>query len=71
MNEFFYTLADVLRLLELSPTQFKRLRAAGHLPFLEPLRPRLGKQERYLRAPVDKYLRGQWGRSFFGVKRAG
>jgi Helix-turn-helix domain len=56
----FYTVREVLERLRMGPTTFKRLRAAGKLPFLEELRPRLGRIVRYRADPVDRYLRNEW-----------
>jgi len=62
MTERLYTTPEVRTLLKLTPRTFRRLKHEGKLPFLEPLRPRLGRSERYLAAPLDLYLRGQWGK---------
>ena len=56
----FYTVPQLLELLELPLSTFKTLKATGRLPFLEELRPRLGKHARYRRDLVDRYLAGQW-----------
>lgn len=67
-----YTIPDVLRLLRLTLTTFKRLKAAGQLPMLEELRPRIGRRPRYRADLVDRYLAGQWGQpSAFGRRRVG
>jgi hypothetical protein len=66
-----YTVADILRLLQLTPTTYKRHKAAGALPMLEELRPRIGKRPRFRADLVDRYLAGQWGASPFGRRRAG
>jgi hypothetical protein len=58
-----YTIAEVLQKLQMTSTTFKRLKRAGHLPFLEELRPRLGRRVRYRAEPIDRYLAGEWGRS--------
>jgi len=57
-----YTVPDVLEKLQMRATTFKRLRRAGALPFLEELRPRLGRRVRYRADLVDQYLAGEWGR---------
>jgi excisionase family DNA binding protein len=67
-----YTVADVLERLNLSRRTFYKLLAAGRLPFLEELRPRLGRRPRYRADLVDRYVAGQWGqpRSFASHRRA-
>ncbi len=35
-------------------------RREGRLPFLEELRPRLGRRPRYRADLVDRYLEGKW-----------
>ncbi len=65
-----YTGREVRGLLKMSQTAFTRLKAAGKLPFLEELRPRLGHNVRYRADLVDRYLAGQWGVSVFGRRRA-
>ena len=68
----FYTVPQLLALLELPLSTFTTLKRTGRLPFLEELRPRLGKHARYRRDLVDRYLAGQWGQSrAFGRRRAG
>lgn len=66
-----YLIPEILGLLQMSATDFKRKRAAGTLPFLQELRPRLGRRPRYLAAPIDDYLSGTFGRPHlaFGRKR--
>jgi hypothetical protein len=49
---------------------FRRLRAAGEMPFLEELQPRLGRSVRYRADLVDRYLAGQWGQSRFFRRHA-
>jgi hypothetical protein len=68
-----YTIGELLQKLQMTPTTFKRLRKAGRLPFLEELRPRLGRRVRYRAAPVDRYFEGQWGqpRAFSSHRRIG
>jgi excisionase family DNA binding protein len=55
-----YTVAEVCELLQLAPSSFYEARAAGRLPFLEELRPRIGKKIRYRADLVDRYLAGAW-----------
>jgi hypothetical protein len=67
-----YTIAEIRTLLKVSPTTFKRMRRDGALPFLEELRPRLGRSVRYRAEPVDRYLAGAWGRPHLAFgRRAG
>lgn len=56
-----YTVKQLLEKLQLSRTSFFRLRRAGQLPFLEELRPRLGRTPRYRADLVDRYLSNTWG----------
>ena len=56
-----YTLPQLLGRLQLTRTTFYRLHAAGRLPFVSELRPRLGRTVRYRADLVDRYLAGQWG----------
>ena len=55
-----YTVPDLLLMLRLSRSSFYRELAAGHLPFLEELRPRIGGRPRYRADLVDRYLAGAW-----------
>jgi len=55
-----YTLEQVLAMLQLSRTAFQRARTAGDLPFLEELRPRIGRRVRYRADLIDQYLSGSW-----------
>jgi len=55
-----YLLPEVLEKLQMSETTFKRLRREGQLPFLEELRPRLGRVMRFRADLVDRYLEGRW-----------
>ena len=66
-----YTVEDVCHKLQLSRRTFTRQRKAGALPFLEELRPRIGRRPRYRADLVDRYLAGEWGRTAaaFGVRR--
>jgi len=67
-----YRLPEILRKLQMPKTTFNRLRRAGKLPFLEELRPRLGRTPRYRADLVDRYLRGEWGqpRTFVTHRRS-
>lgn len=66
-----YTVADVITKLQMSTRTFRRLQRAGKLPFLEELRPRLGRIVRYRADLVDRYLEGRWDapRSFASARR--
>ena len=60
-----YTIARLLEpdLLDMPRRTFFTLKRAGQLPFLEELKPRLGRRIRFRADLVDRYLAGQWGRS--------
>jgi hypothetical protein len=62
MSAHCYTVAEVLDKLQMTERTFQRLRKAGALPFLEELKPRLGRRPRYRADLVDRYLDGQWQR---------
>ena len=62
MSAQCYTVAEVLDKLQMTERTFQRLRKAGELPFLEELRPRLGRRPRYRADLVDRYLDGRWER---------
>lgn len=68
-----YTVTDVIGKLQMNKRTFRRLLAAGKLPFLEELQPRLGRIVRYRADLVDRYLEGRWDapRSFASVRRPG
>lgn len=55
-----YTLAQVLEKLHMARGTFEDLRRKGQLPFLDELRPRLGRYVRYRAEPIDRYLAGLW-----------
>jgi excisionase family DNA binding protein len=60
-----YTVPQLCTVLELPRSTFFHLRKKGQLPFLEELRPRLGRTVRYRADLVDRWLAGDWGgRSF-------
>jgi hypothetical protein len=60
-----YTVHQLLgvELLNMPRRTFFTLKKAGRLPFLEELKPRLGRRIRYRADLVDRYLAGQWGQS--------
>ena len=66
-----YLIPEILEKLQISKRTFTRQRKAGALPFLEELRPRIGRRPRYRADLVDRYLAGEWGRTAaaFGVRR--
>lgn len=68
-----YTVAQLLsvELLNMPRRTFFTLKKAGQLPFLEELKPRIGRCARYRADLVDRYLDGQWGqpRSFASHRR--
>lgn len=65
-----YTVVELLAKLQMAKTTFNKLRKAGKLPFLEELRPRLGRHARYRADLVDRYLRGEWNQpGAFGLRR--
>lgn len=55
-----YTAAQIMAFLQISKGAFFQMRRRGQLPFLEELRPRLGRTVRYRADLVDRYLAGQW-----------
>jgi hypothetical protein len=68
-----YTVAQLLsvELLNMPRRTFFTLKRAGKLPFLDELKPRIGRRIRYRADLVDRYLAGQWGqpRSFASHRR--
>jgi len=74
MSARCYTVAQLLGvdLLNMPRRTFFTLKKAGQLPFLEELKPRIGRRLRYRADLVDRYLAGQWGqpRSFASHRRA-
>lgn len=63
MSARCYTVAQLLDLLSLSRSTFFTLKGTHQLPFLEELRPRIGRRARYRADLVDRYLAGQWGQA--------
>lgn len=74
MSARCYTVVQLLgvELLNMPRRTFFTLKKAGRLPFLEELKPRIGRRARYRADLVDQYLAGQWGkpRSFASHRRA-
>jgi len=65
-----YTVPQLLERLQLTKRTFRRLRAAGKMPFLEEIEPRLGRSVRYRADLVDRYIAGHWGQSRFFRRHA-
>jgi hypothetical protein len=57
-----YTISQLLEMLNMPRRTFFTLKAAGKLPFLEELKPRIGRCLRFRADLVDRYLNGDWGR---------
>lgn len=57
-----YTVEQVLEKIQMAERTFRTLLRAGKLPFIEELRPRLGRRARYRADLVDRWLEGQWNR---------
>jgi hypothetical protein len=53
-----YTAKQVIAKLSISRASFHEHRA--EMPFLEELKPRIGRTARYRADLVDRYLAGQW-----------
>lgn len=74
MSARCYTVAQLLGvdLLNMPRRTFFTLKKAGKLPFLQELKPRLGRRIRYRADLVDRWLDGQWGqsRSFASHRRS-
>jgi excisionase family DNA binding protein len=51
-----YTIHEVCEKLHLAPSSFYELRKKGRLPFIEELRPRIGRMARFRADLVDRYL---------------
>lgn len=61
-----YTVAQVCEALEIPRRSFFHLQRTGQLPFVEELRPRIGRIVRFRADLIDRYLAGELGqpRSF-------
>ena len=55
-----YTAADVRQLLNMPKSTFNDFRRRGRLPFLEEIKPRIGRTARYRADLVDDYLSNRW-----------
>lgn len=60
-----YSAAQIIALLNISPRSFFEWKRRGELPFVEELRPRLGRSVRYRADLIERYLRGEWSGSSF------
>ena len=60
MTTHFYLTAELLTKLEMSRSTFDDLRKRGKLPFIEEIKPRIGRKIRWRREPVDRYLASNW-----------
>ncbi len=65
MSPRCYTVAQILDLLHMPRRTFFTLEKAGQIPFLEELKPRLGRLKRYRAEPIDRWILGQSGQSRF------
>jgi len=67
-----YTAVELPGLLKMPRATFFQLWKAGQLPFLEELKPRLGRRVRFRADLIDRYLAGEWGRArVVPTRRAG
>ena len=57
-----YTVPQLLEKLQVAKATFYDLKARGRMPFLEELRPRMGRRPRYRADLVDAYLAGTYRR---------
>jgi hypothetical protein len=66
-----YLVPEICEKLQMPRRTFNRKRKAGEMPFLEELRPRIGRRPRYRADLIDRYLAGEWQRPalVFGRKR--
>jgi len=55
-----YVVAQLLEQLAMPRATFFRLKKAGKLPFLEELKPRVGRRARFRADLVDRWLANQW-----------
>jgi len=61
MTPACYTAEQIAAKLQMGRRTFYKMKKAGLLPFLEELRPRLGRIARYRADLVDRYIDGKWG----------
>jgi len=57
-----YTTTQLLEVLQMSRSTFFMLKKQHRLPFLEELRPRVGRRARFRAELVDRYLSNQFNR---------
>lgn len=71
MSAACYTAQQIRERIQMSRASFTKLKREGKLPFLEEIKPRLGRVIRYRADLVDTYLRGEWQRParFGGLRR--
>jgi hypothetical protein len=71
MSTVCYTAQEIQQRLKMSRASFTKLKREGKLPFLEEIKPRLGRVIRYRADLVETYLRGEWQRPqrFGGLRR--
>jgi hypothetical protein len=62
-----YQIPQLLEMLQISRRRFEELRAAGKLPFLEELQPRIGRP-RYRADLVDAYFAGTFRRPMLAAR---
>lgn len=55
-----YTVTDICTRLQMPRATLYNLKAQGRMPFLEELKPRLGRIRRYRADLVDRYLTGEY-----------
>lgn len=63
------TVAQVCRVLQLSPRRFYELRASGQIPFCE-IKPRIG-QPRYRGEDLQRWLDGEYATRGLSIARRG
>jgi hypothetical protein len=66
-----YTVTQFCEAASIPRSSFYRLKRTGQFPFLEELKPRIGRVMRYRADLIDRYLAGQWGESRFLAKAKG
>lgn len=64
-----YTITKVLERIDMARSTFYRLRDLGELPFIEEVRPRLGKRPRYRADLVEQYVSNQFNRNPLEIVR--
>jgi hypothetical protein len=69
MSAACYTAQQIRERIQMSRASFTKLKREGKLPFLEEIKPRLGRVIRYRADLVDTYLRNEWQRPRFGGLR--